>query len=79
MPTEAQIVKENAEWQATSDANTLAEADVILSDTKRLDAAKKAAQDLSKDAKARFEGLLKVAGKFDDKVEGMRVLKNNKD
>ena len=79
MPTEAQIVKENAEWQATSDANTLAEADVILSNNKRLNAAKKAARDLAKDAKARFEGMLKVAGKFDDKVEGMRVLKNNKD
>jgi len=77
MPTEAQIVKENAEWQATSDANTLAEADVILSDKKRLNAAKKAARDLAKDAKARFEGMLKVAGKFDDKVEGIRVLKRD--
>lgn len=73
MSTDAQIAKENAEWQATSDANTLAEADVILNNGKRLKAAKKAAKDLAEDAKARFDGMMKVAGKSDI-VEGMKVI-----
>ena len=74
MPTDAQIAKENAEWQATSDAQTLADAGVILNDDKRLQAAKKAAKKLAKEAKDRFEAMLKVAGKGDT-VEGMKVLK----
>lgn len=73
MPTD---VQKEAEWQATSDANTLAEANVILSDDSRLKAAKKAAKSLAKEAKERFEGMLKVANKGET-VEGMRVLKRD--
>lgn len=75
VPT-AQEAKQEAEWQADSDARTLAEANVILSDDKRLKAAKKAAKGLAKDAKERFEGMLRVAGKGKT-FEGMRVI--NKD
>ncbi len=67
---------EEKKWQATSDANTLAEANVILSDNKRLKAAQKAAKDLAKDAKARFEGMLKIANKG-EKVQGMKVLRRD--
>ena len=67
---------EDKEWQATNDANTLAKANVILSDDKRLKAAKKAAKELAEDAKARFEGMLRVANKGKT-VEGMRVLNND--
>lgn len=74
MPVPSQTeAKREAEWQAESDANTLAEANVILEDDKRLGAAKKAAKNLAKDAKARFEGMLRVANKGKT-VEGMRVL-----
>ena len=69
--TEAQ---KEAEWQATNDANTLAEANVILSDEKRLNAARKSATKLAKEAKARFDGMLKVAGKGRTTIEGMKVL-----
>lgn len=64
---------EDKKGQAKSDANTLAEANVILSDDKRLKAAQKAAEELAEDAKARFDGMLRVAGKGKT-VEGMRVL-----
>lgn len=65
--------KVDKEWQATSDANTLAEANIILEDDSRLKAAKKAAKNLAKEAKARFEGMLRVANKGKI-VEGMKVL-----
>lgn len=63
------------EWQATSDARTLAEANIILSDDKRLKAARKAANKLAKETIDELEGLLKVAGKLQIKIEGMRILK----
>jgi len=69
----AQETKQQAEWDADSDARTLAEANVILENDKRLKAAKKAAKGLAKDAKKRFEGMLRVANKGKI-VEGMRVL-----
>lgn len=77
MPTSqesAQAIKEEKEWAAQRDAKTLAEAHIILSDDKRWKAAKKAANKLAKEVADELAGLLKVAGKLDNKVEGMRVL-----
>lgn len=59
-------------WQAEQDAYTLAAADEILSDNKRLNAAKKAATKMVKEQAARLESLFKIAGKDDTK--GMKVL-----
>lgn len=66
--------KNEADWQAENDARTLAEAHVILEDDKRLKAAKKAAEKLAKEQADSLTGLLKVAGKLDNKFEGMRIL-----
>jgi len=66
--------KTDAEWRAEQDAQTLAEANVILSDDKRLKAAKKAATKLAKNAADNLAGLLKVAGKLNNTFEGMRIL-----
>lgn len=75
MPT-AQAIKQEAEWKAQQDAKTLAEANIILGDDKRLKAAKKAAGKLAKDVADELAGLLKVAGKLNEKVEGMKILEN---
>lgn len=72
MPT-AQEVKQEAKWQAEHDAKTLATANIILNNDKRLKAAKKAAKELAKEVKAEFEGMLKVANKSQI-VEGMRIV-----
>lgn len=74
---ESTLSKEEKEWAAERDAKTLAEAYVILQDNKRLKAAKRAANKLAKEVADELAGLLKVAGKLDDKVEGMRIV--NKD
>ena len=70
--------KTDAEWQAEGDANTLAVADEILNDNKRLKAAKKAATNMAKDAADHLTGLLKVVGKLDGgigaKIDGMKVI-----
>jgi len=66
-------LREEAEWNARNDANMLAEANVILSDTKRLKAAEKAAEELADDAKERFEAMLRVANKGKT-VEGMKII-----
>ena len=71
-PTTAEA-KQEAEWQADSDARTLSEANVILGDKKRLKAAKIAAKKLAKEAKESFEGMLRVANKG-EVVEGMKVI-----
>lgn len=71
------LTKEEKEWAANKDANTLASANVILGDEKRLNAARKAAVKLAKEAKDSFEGMLRVAGKSNKTVEGMKVLKQN--
>lgn len=60
------------DWQAEQDAYTLAAADEILGDNKRLNAAKKAATKMAKEQAARLESLLKIAGK--NKTEGMKVI-----
>ena len=67
---------EDKKWQAKSDAQTLADANVILEDKVRLKAAKQAAKDLAKDAKARFEAMLRVANKG-RVVEGMKVVEKD--
>lgn len=72
--TKVEIEKEEQEWKASMDANTLADANVILGDEKRLNAARKAAVKLAKEAKSSFEGMLKVAGKSNKTVEGMKVI-----
>lgn len=69
------LSKEDREWQADRDAQCLAEAHVILQDDKRLKAAKKAANKLAKEVADELAGLLKVAGKLDDRVEGMKIHK----
>ena len=69
-------IEENKKWQAKSDAQTLADANVILNDDGRLKSAKKAAKELAKEAKARFDVMLRVAGKGKT-VEGMRVLEED--
>jgi len=66
--------KQEAEWRAERDAKTLAEANVILQDNKRLKAAKRAANQLAKDVADELAGLLRVAGKLGDKVEGMKII-----
>lgn len=77
MPTAKQPITEaqqEKEWAAQRDAKTLAEAHIILGDNKRLEAAKKAANQLAKDVADELAGLLKVAGKLGDKVEGMQIV-----
>jgi len=61
-------------WAAENDANTLATALVILGDKKRLTAAKKAANNMAKEVADNLAGLLQVAGKLGDKVEGMKIV-----
>ncbi|KKL82454.1 hypothetical protein LCGC14_1984620 [marine sediment metagenome] len=74
MPSEEAVqAAENKKWAAKSDARTLAEANVIINDDSRLKAAKKAAKGLAKEAKADFEGMMKVAGKG-TVIEGMKVI-----
>lgn len=77
-------VKSDAQYAAESDARTLANASIIVSDSKRLAAAKKAAAsmvaDEIKDAKlivARLDKLLEIAGQASSKVEGMKVIKRD--
>ena len=65
---------EDKKWEAESDARTLATANIIINDTPRLKAAKKAAENLAKDVADELAGLLKVAGKLQNTIEGMRVL-----
>jgi len=64
--------KTDAEWEAQGDARTLASANIILNDAKRLKAAKKAAT-LAKEVTDELDGLLKIAGKG-SKVEGMNII-----
>ena len=74
----AQEIKQEAEWEADRDAKTLAEANIILGDDKRLKAAKKAANNLAKEVADELAGLLKVAGKLDNNFEGMTIVTNVK-
>jgi len=67
--------KTDAQWEAQGDARTLAAANIILNDDKRLKAAKKAATNLAKETADELAGLLTVAGKLNDKIEGMNVIK----
>lgn len=78
MPTAEAI--NDAKWAAESDARTLADADVILGDKKRIAAAKKAAKRMVdeeiKDAQRvadRLNSLLKIANKTGT-VEGMKIV-----
>ena len=72
MPIEGN--KTDAQWQAEGDAHTLATANEILNDDKRRKAAQKAALKMAKHQAEHVNGLLKVAGKLGDKVEGMKIL-----
>ena len=78
MPTAQE--KTEAQYAAESDARTLADADMILADTKRVDAARWAAKRMIKeeikDAQRvadRLTSLLKIANKT-GKVEGMKIV-----
>lgn len=66
--------KTDVQWEAESDANTLAIADEILNDDKRLKAAKKAANNMAKETADHLAGLLRVAGKLGESVESMKVI-----
>lgn len=74
--------KTDAQWAAESDARTLAESFVILDDEKRLSAAKKAAVKMvAKEIKEsqviaeRMQGLLDLAGRNSETVQGMKIIK----
>lgn len=54
---------EDRKWQARSDARTLAEAKVIMGDTKRLSGAAKAAKDMAEDSKKEARAMQSVANK----------------
>lgn len=54
------IEQEEARWKAESDARTLAEADKIQKDGKRLKAAQKAAEDIAKTAKEDLDAFEKI-------------------
>ena len=66
--------KTDAEWAAEGDARTLSAAHQILQDDKRITAARKAAGNMAKETADELAGLLRVAGKLGDKVEGMKVI-----
>ena len=66
--------KTDEQWEAEGDANTLAAAYEIINDDKRLEAAQEAAGELAKDTADHLEGLLRVAGKLGDTVEGMKII-----
>lgn len=75
--------KTDAQWAAESDAQTLADANVILADDKRVKAAKKAVKAMIKDKMERadyvaeqLESLLKIAGRSET-VEGMKIVNKN--
>ena len=70
------ITAENKKWEAESDARTLAEAHIILQDSKRLKSARNAASKLAKEQADNLEGMLRVAGKLGDKVEGMKIVED---
>lgn len=55
------LSEEEKQWRAESDANTLAEAEVIRNDSARFKAAKAAAAKLTKDAEARADGFRVVS------------------
>lgn len=75
------IEKSDKQWAAENDARTLADADVIIADSKRVTAARKAAKSMVdeeiKDAKnvvKRLDSLLKIAGRNQDRIEGMKII-----
>ena len=53
--------KNEQEWRAESDANTLAEAKVIAQDAARLSAARSAAERLAEEQRAKANAMQKVA------------------
>lgn len=58
----SEIANDEAQWQAESDARSLAEAEVIGKDGKRLKAAKKAAKKMAEDQLNNAEAMKDVAG-----------------
>jgi len=61
MATETQVQREKR-WEAEQDANTLAEADVIMGKARRRNAAKKAAARMAREQADRAKALKDVAG-----------------
>lgn len=65
-------VESNKDWQAESDARTLMEAEVIKKDSKRFNAALKAADRMADDKKKESDAMSKVAGlKTKKKINGV--------
>ena len=58
--SQPELSAEDKKWQAESDARTLAEADVISQDEKRIKAAKKAAETMSKEQMEQAKAMKKV-------------------
>ena len=56
------LVKSDAQWQAESDARTMAEYENIMQDSKRKNAAIKAAKSMASDLNKRANAMNKVAG-----------------
>jgi hypothetical protein len=61
VPKYPSMTAQDKKWQAESDARTLMEADVVLADEKRAEAAKQAAKRLLKEKEVEVEGLKKIA------------------
>ena len=56
------MTKQDLKWQAENDARTLADAKVIMTDSKRLSAAKKAAESIADKQMKEAKAMKKVAG-----------------
>jgi len=54
-------MKEDKDWEAESDARTMADADVIKNDSERYERAVKAAQDMARDKKKEAESISRIA------------------
>lgn len=59
--SEPKITEDEKKWRAESDARTLAEAEVIKADPKRMQAASESAKRLADEEKTREDAMKKVA------------------
>jgi len=55
------MTEEDKKWQAENDAHTLAEAEVIKGDSKRLKAAQETAKKISEEAEERAKGMKAIS------------------
>lgn len=69
------MTKQDLEWQAESDANTLAKSKEIMSDPKRLAAAARKAQELANQKNKEAKAMAKVAAKAPSKNQTKPAVK----